>query len=176
MKVITKKIKQSLTLICLASATVSFNSAIANSDMKAMGEVQKAREMARHQGKHVRHFKPIDEKQKFRGVYYGYLPCAHCAGIKLTLSLKNRSNYLLVTQYAQASIKEYYDKGKYTWDDKTGLVTLVSKKDAKETKLRIKSDSKLIMLNEKGNQMKGDQDQYKLVRSDKQKSRQVHIH
>ena len=81
-----------------------------------------------------------------------------------------------MTQYAQASTKEFYEKGKYTWDDKSGTVTLISRKDSSIQTLRIKDEGALIMLSAEGTSMKGNQDQYTLLRSDKNKSREVHIH
>ncbi len=94
----------------------------------------------------------------------------------MTLSLKNKKNYLVVTQYAQASNKEYYEKGKYDWDDKTRTVTLTARKDSKTRVLRIKNEGKLIMPPPDGKPMKGSEDKYALTRSDKNKSREVHIH
>ena len=165
-----------LTLLSLGLLTFVCNPVTANTDKQAMREVQIARELARRGKNHSQHKKPVDKDQQFRGVYYGYLPCKHCAGIKMTLSLKNKKNYLLVTQYAQASTKEFYEKGKYTWDDKSGLVTLTSRKDSNIRKLRIKNDGALIMLSFDGVDMKNNQKEYTLLRSDKNKSREVHIH
>jgi len=173
----TRSLQQKLALIFLGILSISFNPAMAElSDMQAMGEVQKARELARQNGDHSKHLKPVDESQKFRGVYYGYLPCKHCAGIKMTLSLKNKKNYLLVTQYAQASTKEFYEKGKYDWDDKSAMVTLTARKDSSIRKLRIKDEGSLIVLTSDGARMKGSQGQYTLLRNDMRKSREVHIH
>lgn len=177
MKALTKPLKQKLTLVLLSVLSVSFNPAMAkSSDKQAMGEVQRAREMARQDGDHAKHAKPVDKSLEFRGVYYGYLPCKHCAGIKMTLSLKNKKNYLLVTQYAQASTKEFYEKGKYDWDDKSGIVTLIARKDSAMRQLLIKNEGALIVLSPEGRSMKGNQDKYTLLRSDKSKSREVHIH
>jgi len=175
MKALTITLKQKLTLLFLSVLTISFNPAMAKSDMEIMGEVQRAREMKRHGEDHSK-YKPIDESQKFRGVYYGYLPCDYCAGIKMTLSLKNKKNYLLVTQYAQASNREHFEKGKYTWDDKSRIVTLVARKDSSIRKLRIKNEGTLIVLTSEGAKMQGDQDKYTLLRTDKKKSRALHIH
>lgn len=177
MKILTTPLKQKLSLIIVCILGISFNPAMAKSDKQTMGDVQRARELAR-QGDtdHSMHTDPVDDSQIFRGVYYGYLPCDHCAGIKMTLSLKNKSNYLLVTQYAQASNKEFYEKGKYIWDDKMGIVTLTARKDSKIRKLRIKDEGSLIVLSPEGTSMKGNQDKYMLLRSDKNKSREVHIH
>ncbi len=176
MKAITRPLKQKLILVLLSVLIVSFNTAIANSDKQAMAEVQKARAKARGKGGHSIHMMPIDESQKFRGIYYGYLPCKDCAGIKMTLSLKNKKNYLLVTQYAQASNREYFEKGKYTWDDKSRRVTLISRKDSSIRKFWIKNEGTLIQLTSEGAPMEGNQDKYALLRSDKNKSREVHIH
>ncbi|TXK93021.1 hypothetical protein BMR07_14385 [Methylococcaceae bacterium CS1] len=90
-------------------------------------------------------------------------------------SLKNKQNYLLVTQYAQASTKEFYEKGKYIWDDKSGIVTLTARKDSSIRKLRIKDEGTLIVLTSEGASMKGNQDKYTLLRGDKRNSRDVHI-
>lgn len=173
---ITLKQKLPLLLICALSTIFTSNIALAKSDMEIMGEVQKARELTRNKGNHSKHTQPIDPSQEFRGVYYGYLPCDHCAGIKMTLSLKNRKNYLLVTQFAQASNREYFEKGKYDWDEKSRIVTLTSRKDSSIRKLRIKNEGALIVLTSEGAKNKGNQDKYTLIRTDKKKSRTVHIH
>jgi hypothetical protein len=172
----TSTLKQKLMLILFSVLTITFNSAMAKSDMQMMGEVQKAREMLRHGGDHSKYTKLIDESQKFRGVFYGYLPCDHCAGIKMTLSLKDKRNYLLVTQYAQSSNREYFEKGKYTWDETSRIVTLVARKDSSIRKLRIKNEGTLIVLTSEGGKMIGNQDKYTLLRTDKKKSRALHIH
>ncbi len=166
--------QQKLTLILLSVLTIFFNSAIAKSDMEIMADVQKER--AKIRGK--KEFTAIDteEGQRFRGVYFGYLPCKHCAGIKTTLSLKNRKNYLIVTQYAQASNKEFYEKGKYNWDDKANTVTLTSRKDGSIQKFLIEDEWTLIKLTSEGMRMKGSQSDYTLLRNDKKKTRMLHIH
>ena len=176
MKAITIIPKQNLTLVLASVLTIAYNPAIARSDKQMMGDVQKARALSQQKGDHSNHTEPADESQKFRGVYYGYLPCKDCAGIKMTLSLKNKHNYLLVTQFAQASNREYYEKGKYTWDDKTRTVTLVSRKDSSVQKYTIKDEGTLIQFDSDGKPMKANQDKYTLRRGDTVKSRAVHIH
>jgi len=176
MTVLIISIKQKLALILFSVLVVSSQLAMANSDKRAMGDVQRAREKAQSKGDHSKHEKPVDASMQFRGVYYGYLPCKDCAGIKMTLSLKNKKNYLLVTQYAQSSNREYYDKGKYDWDDKARIVTLVSRKGKSMRKLSIKNEGALIVLSPEGKPMEGGQDKYTLLRSDKNKSRELHIH
>ena len=179
MQVSKKIIKRACSLLLLGTLSLAFNPAMAKSSDKAMmGDVQKARESIRQKGvDHYKHLRPADKSEEFRGVYYGYLPCAHCAGIKMTLSLKNKKNYLLVTQYAQESIKEYYEKGKYMWNDISGILTLVPRKEGESLrKFYIKDEGTLIQLTIDEKRMKGDQDEYSLLRADKMDSREVHIH
>lgn len=159
----------------------TFNAAWAKSDMELQEEALKAREAQRHEGmNHAMHAKQDDKTSGFRGVFYGYLPCeqAGCDGIKQTLSLKPRNNYLLVTQYTKEfSMREYYEKGKYDWDDKTHILTLTPNKgDAAKRLYTIQDESALIQLDSDGGPMSGDQEDYTLSRSDKGKTRQVHIH
>lgn len=147
------------------------------SDMEIMEMVQKNREKLRNKDGHSKHkIEPVDDSQKFRGVFYGYLPCEDCAGVKMTLSLKNKQNYLLVTQYARASNKEYYNKGKYVWNEETNMVTLTARKDGEIQKYRIESEGELILLKPDGLKLKGNQNQYLLLRTDKNKARSIHIH
>ncbi len=164
------------TLILLLLGTFSFNQAMAKSDMEIMADVQKAREQSR-QGDHTKHTKPVNEHQKFRGVFYGYLPCSDCDGIKITLSLKNKNNYLTVTQPARSPSREYFDKGKYIWDDKSRTVTLISRKDSDMQKYRIKDEGTLVQLTtEQGAPININSEKYTLRRGDTVKTRMVHIH
>lgn len=174
MQALTITLKQTLTLILLSVLNIALNPVMAKSDMEMMGEVQKAREMSQ---KHKNHTKPVNENQKFRGVYYGYLPCKDCDGIKTTLSLKNKNNYLLVTQPARNPSREYFDKGKYIWDDKALTVTLISRKNSAMKKYQIKDEATLIQHTaEGGAPIKNDFDKYTLRRGDTVKTRAVHIH
>ncbi|MCK5898284.1 MAG: copper resistance protein NlpE N-terminal domain-containing protein [Methylococcales bacterium] len=166
-----------LILLSVSVSSIAFNPASAKSDMEIMADVQRAREKLREKAGHAKHeMKPVEESQKYRGVFYGYLPCDDCAGVKMTLSLKNKQNYLLVTQYARSSNKEYYEKGKYEWNKKTRMVTLTSRKAGKIQKYRIKNEGKLILLSPDGVTLKGNQNKYTLLRTDKNKARSVHIH
>lgn len=125
---------------------------------------------------HAAHEKSSGQSEDFHGVFYGFLPCDDCDGLKMTLSLKQNNNYLLVSQFAKASSREFYEKGKYTWDDKTRLVVLTPRKDAAIRQFRIEDEGTLVQLNSKGAPMAGNQESYTLRRSDTVKSRQVHIH
>lgn len=166
-------LKQKLALVLLSAFTS--HSALANSDVQMMREVQKAREAGRAGVDHSQHKKTVKESEKFRGIFYGYLPCEDCDGIKTTLSLKNKNNYLLVTQYAKTSTREFFEKGKYTWDEKSQRVILTSRKDASIRTYYIKNEGALVLLNNNGSPMKN-KDKYTLLRSDMKKTRTVHIH
>ncbi len=170
MNITTLPLKPKLILILLS--TIAFNQAIAKSDTENIGDVQAKPE------KHGVHLKQNSESQKYHGVFLGLLPCKDCDGIKTTLSLKNRNNYLLVTQPAKASAREYFEKGKYTWDDETQIVTLTSRKDSTIRKYRIK-DETLIQLSSDGTPLKTTQKKTSYVlRKNKriEKSSTMHMH
>ncbi|MGR8931829.1 MAG: copper resistance protein NlpE N-terminal domain-containing protein [Gammaproteobacteria bacterium] len=180
MQTSNKKIKRNVTLLVLGALLSTFNLAWAKSDMELQEEALKAREATRHEGMdHSMHAKSEDRTGGFRGVFYGYLPCLEegCDGIKQTLSLKPRNNYLLVTQYTKEfSMREYYEKGKYDWDEASRILTLTSKKDAAKRLYTIQDEGALVTLDKDGKPMSGDQEAYTLRRSDKTKTREVHIH
>jgi Uncharacterized lipoprotein NlpE involved in copper resistance. len=179
MRTLPKRIKKNVTLILFSVLLASANAAWALSDMELQEKALKAREMSRHgEMDHSEHAKGEGDVTGFRGVFYGYLPCDEedCDGLKMTLSLKQKNNYLLVTQPAKPSSREYYDKGKYTWDDKAHTLALTSKKDGSSKLFTIQDEGKLVLIKDNGTSMPNDQDAYALLRSDKNKSRQVHIH
>lgn len=179
MQTLNRKIKKDVTLIFFGAFLSMLNVAWAESDKQLQEKTLKAREMSHQESMdHSAHTDPADKTGGFRGVFYGYLPCKEkdCDGLKMTLSLKPRNNYLLVTQYARESTREYYDKGKYDWDDKTRKLSLTSNKNDAKRQFTIKDEGTLIQLNNDGTPMPGDQDDYTLERSDKAKSREVHIH
>ncbi|MGD0958547.1 MAG: copper resistance protein NlpE [Methylomonas sp.] len=179
MQTSNKKIKKNVTWIFFGALLAMLNAAWAESDMQLQEKALKAREMNRQkETDHSAHPDAANEIEVFRGVFYGYLPCHEkdCDGVKMTLSLKQKSNYLLVTQPAKPSSREYYDKGKYVWDDAARTLSLTSNKDALKRLFTIKDEGTLTLLNSNGTKMPGDQDDYALRRSDKAKSREVHIH
>jgi hypothetical protein len=176
------KIIKNVTLAIFCASLPLINTAWAESDMKLQEKALMARELSRQQASghanHAEHQQEADESTNYRGVFFGYLPCKEkdCDGLKMTLSLKQKSNYLLVSQYAKASSREYYDKGKYVWDDQTHTLSLTSNKDDLKRKFSIKDEGTLTLLNSDGKPLPGNQDDYTLSRSDKAKSREVHIH
>lgn len=180
MQTIKKQLKQNLALILFGTLCPAFayNTAMADSDMEKQEKALRAREMTSQQHRdHAAHLSPIDKSLEFRGVFYGFLPCNDCNGIKTTLSLKQKNNYLLVTQPARESSREYFEKGKYSWNEETRMVVLTPRKEAPPRQYRIEDEGTLIQLNSDGTPITGDdKDRYILRRSDTVKSREVHIH
>ncbi|MFA6051951.1 MAG: copper resistance protein NlpE [Methylobacter sp.] len=177
MQTLKKQLKQNLTLIFFGTLLLALHPAMAKTDLKAQEDFARARAKL-HQAEtdHAAHENHVDKSLEFHGVFYGYLPCNDCDGIKATLSLKQNDNYLLVTQPARDSTKEFYEKGKYSWDEEKHIVVLTSRKDSTIRQYYIEDEGTLIQLNSDGSRMTGDADRYTLRRSDTVKSREVHIH
>ena len=179
MRTITIKVRKNKLLVSFGLLLSMLNTGWAESDMQLMEKALKARESQSHKAMgHSARANPEDATGGFRGVFYGYLPCEQndCDGIKTTLSLKNKNNYLLVTQNAKASSREYYEKGKYAWDKNKHLLTLTPKKQAIKRQFRIQDDVTLIQLNKDGTAIAGNPKDYTLLRGDSMTTRQVHIH
>lgn len=178
MPALKKQLIQNLTLIFFSNLLLALHPAMAETDLADQKKLLNARVMSRQQNTdHAAHLTPVDKSLEFHGVFYGYLPCDDCDGIKATLSLKQNNNYLLVTQPARESSKEFYEKGKYSWDDKNQTVVLTPRQESTTRQYYIEDEGTLIQLNSDGKRMTGwSADRYTLRRSDMAKSREVHIH
>ena len=173
MRALKKQLKQNLALFLFGSL-LSALPAMAASDLEAQEGFARARAKSlQKETDHTAHENHLDKSMEFHGVFYGYLPCNDCDGVKTTLSLQQKNNYLLVTQPAKESSREYYERGKYSWDDENRTVVLTPKKAGTGTRrYQIENEGTLIQLNDVGIRM----DDYVLQRSDTYKSREVHIH
>ena len=172
-----KSFKKSLVVIFISLLPTHF--LMAATDLSAQENYLKARVKSLEQNTdHSVHMAPVEKGQEFHGVFYGFLPCENCNGIKATLSLKQNNLYLLVTQPAKESSKEFYEKGKYTWDEEKHNVILTPRNaDASVKQYFIKDEGKLIQLNNDGTPMQADKaTSYTLRRSDSANTREVHIH
>jgi uncharacterized lipoprotein NlpE involved in copper resistance len=178
MQTLIKRTIQYSGLIYISTLLLAYNPVMAATDLEAQEGFLKARVSALEQNTdHSAHTKPVDDSQKFRGVFYGYIPCNDCKGIKTTLSLKQNNNYLLVTQPARDSSREFYEKGKYYWNDENQTLVLTPNKEGEARRYHIEDEGTLIQLDSEGLRMMGDSaDRWFLRRSDKVKSREVHIH
>lgn len=170
-------IKHSNLTLIFFSLLLSASPAMAKTDIEAQQNFAKALAKSRQSETDHSAHKPIDKSLDFHGIFYGYLPCNDCDGIKSTLSLKQNNNYLLVTQPARDSSREYYEKGKYKWDEENHLLILTSRKDSSTRQFLIKDEGTIVQLNSDGTRMSEElEDDYTLQRSDTVKSREVHIH
>lgn len=163
--------------ITLAALLLPLNVTWAKSDKEIQEDALKARELQ----KGMDHSMPMDDPAlgKFRGVFYGYLPCNEegCTGLKMTLSLNQKQRYLLVIQAAKASNRETFEKGRYEWDEQSGKVTLTPNKEgAAPRRLSVKDDSTLVYLRSDGSAYMGDQEPYLMKRTDVANNRDMHIH
>ena len=177
MQALNNPLKKNLTILFLG-ILFSSNHVMAATDITAQENFAKARVKSLEKNMdHSKHFEAIDKNLDFHGVFYGYLPCNDCNGIKSTLSLKQKNNYLLVTQPAKESSREIYEKVKYEWNEDTHTVVLTAKNTSSVRQYQIKDEGTLILLNSDGSPMsKAKSDDYTLVRSDSAKTREVHIH
>jgi hypothetical protein len=176
MQTLQKQLKQNLALISFSVLLFASNATIAATDLTAQEKFLKAK-AANHEQEvdHSQHLAP-DDGMKFHGVFYGFLPCDNCNGLKMTLSLKDNHNYLLVTQPAKESSREYYEKGKYIWDDANKSLTLTPRNEGDTRQYVIKDEGTITQLKD-GQEVKGElADKYTLRRSDTVKAREVHIH
>lgn len=173
MHALKKQLKYNLALF-LFSSLLSAIPAMAETDLEAQESFARARAKSpQKETDHAAHENHTDKSQEFHGVFYGYLPCNDCNGIKTTLSLKQKNIYLLVTQPAKESSREFYEKGKYSWNDENRTVVLTPRKGGTSTRrYHIEDEGTLIQLNDDGIKM----EDYVLQRSDTYKSREVHIH
>jgi len=172
MRALKKQLKHNLALF-LFSGLLSAIPAMAASDFEAQEGFARARAKTQQGIDHSAHQNPADKSLEFHGVFYGYLPCNDCDGVKTTLSLQQKRNYLLVTQPAKASSREYYERGKYDWNEEKRTVVLTPKNGGTSTRsYHIEDEGTLIQLNADGIK----KNDYVLQRSDTYKSREVHIH
>jgi hypothetical protein len=177
MQTFKKQLKQNLALISFGVMFLTSVSVTAATDLTAQEKFLKAKAANHEQDvDHSQHSNTTDDGMKFHGVFYGFLPCDNCNGLKMTLSLKDNHNYLLVTQPAKESTREYYEKGKYIWDDANKSLTLVPRNEGDTRQYAIKDEGTIAQLKD-GKEIVGEQaERYKLRRSDTVKSREVHIH
>lgn len=168
-----------LALMAISAALQLSPAALAETDMQIQEKALRAREQSQL-GDGMDHSVHGASRTagRFRGVFYGYLPCQEkdCDGIKMTLSLNAKNNYLLVIQPAKPLNRESFEKGKYQWDDNEGILLLAPNREAPQRRLAIKDESTLLYLTGDGRHLSGEQDRYLLRRSDQADHREVHIH
>jgi len=59
----------------------------------------------------------------WNGQYKGILPCADCAGIATTLTLKSDGSFQRVVFYQEKSTQAIVERGSFSWDDSGSRIT-----------------------------------------------------
>ena len=111
------------------------------------------------------------------GVYQGFTPCADCFGVKTSLALnKTTSSYILITQFAGKSEREFVEKGKFTVDDNNNVITLTPRKGTTAQQYLV-GDGTLTQLDNNGKPFTGkNADRYVLRRNNVTDSAPSHAH
>lgn len=100
------------------------------------------------------------------GIYYGFLPCDNCKGVKATLALNKNNSYILITQHVGKSEREFVEKGKFTWGDKNNTIVLTPRKSS-TTQQYFVGENMLIQLDSNGDRISGElANRYILRRND----------
>jgi uncharacterized lipoprotein NlpE involved in copper resistance len=99
------------------------------------------------------------------GIYIGFLPCADCVGVKTTLALNKNNSYILITQNAGKSDREYVQKGKFAAGAIANTIVLTAK-DGSTSHHYLAEGDKLVQLDSQGNRITGKlADRYVLTRN-----------
>lgn len=100
------------------------------------------------------------------GLYYGFLPCDDCNGVKTTLALNQNGSYVLITQYIGRSEREFVEKGKFSWGDKSDTIVLTPRNKPAAQQYFV-GENMLVQLDKNGNRVTGKLgDRYILRRND----------
>lgn len=108
------------------------------------------------------------------GVYNGFTPCDGCKGVKTTLALNKNNTYMLITQYVGKSEREFVEKGKFVWDDKSSIIS-ITPRDNSTTRHYAVDENTLTQLDNSGNHITGKlADRYILRRNEMKDSSKQH--
>jgi hypothetical protein len=151
--------------------------AFAETDKEIQEKALIARELQKRGNMdHSMHMLP-ESTSKYRGVFYGYLPCREkdCNGIKMTMSLNANDRYLLVIQPAKAQNRESFEKGTYDWNEKEGTLILTPNKEAPQRRFTIQENG-LLYISSDGGHLTGEKSRYLFQKMEQAGGREVHIH
>lgn len=108
------------------------------------------------------------------GIYRGFMPCADCNGVKTSLALNKNNTYILISQYVGKSPREFVEKGKFTWADKSNTIVLTPRNGSTAQHYFV-GENRLIQLDNNGNRISGEEaDRYILRRTDVTKTPPSH--
>jgi heat shock protein HslJ len=90
----------------------------------------------------------------WEGVYQGILPCADCEGIETRITLTRDGDFVRQVRYLGREDRPYTYRGRFTWDDAGGRVTL-SGDGANDQQFRV-GENVLFHLDRNGQRITGD--------------------
>ena len=97
---------------------------------------------------------------EWSGVYQGFTPCADCIGIKTSLALNKAETYLLITQFAGKSEREFVEKCKFSWNGANKTITLLPRNGGASQHYAVEANQ-LVLLDANGKRYTGkDADRY----------------
>ncbi|MFI3185024.1 MAG: copper resistance protein NlpE [Methylococcaceae bacterium] len=96
-----------------------------------------------------------EKSLEWPGIYYGFIPCADCKGVKTTLALNKNNTYLLITQYVGRSEREFVEKGKFALGDKSNTIVLTPR-NGSTTQQYLVGENSLVQLDNNGNRVSGE--------------------
>lgn len=133
-----KKFKKTLAFLLISSVyTISYSVFAETADIQNMHQEQTS----------------LD----WPGLYFGFMPCSDCKGIKTTLALNKNNTYILTTEYVGKSIREFIEKGKFAWSDQKDTIVLTPRKNSTAApQYYLVGEDKLVRLDENGVPYTGD--------------------
>jgi len=160
MRTFTPKLPQILTLSLLVGIFSAYNPVFAETTETKAADV---------------HQHPQNTTD-WPGIYNGFLPCADCIGIKTTLALNKNNTYILISQYAGKSEREFVEKGKFTWSNDNSSI-LLTPRNGTTTQQYAVDENKLTQLDSNGKRITGKlADRYSLRRTDVTDKQTSHAH
>jgi uncharacterized lipoprotein NlpE involved in copper resistance len=116
-------------------------------------------------------------KLEWSGIYQGFTPCADCIGVKTTLALNKNETYLLITQFAGKSEREFVEKGKFSWDSNSNTIALTPRNSSTTSLQYAVGDNLLTQLDSNGKRFTGKlAEKYVLRRNDVTEKSPSHAH
>lgn len=89
----------------------------------------------------------------WNGTYHGTLPCADCEGIHTMVELNKDETFKLTQEYLNKNTK-LEEKGKFSWSDNGGTITLNTKDKGTVYSFKV-GEGRLFMLDQEGNEITG---------------------
>lgn len=86
----------------------------------------------------------------YKGTYTGTLPAADGMGVEVTVVLSD-STYRKTVVYIDQDVKPYITEGRYAWDDRGTVITLLS--DEKPNQYKV-AENRLIHLDTEGKEIR----------------------